>query len=147
MQLIGSKPRNGRSRSRGHSKEGSREQLVYLSDSELGNRIGNEDAFEETTVFSDSLYGDSLPSMRAQLAATQMQNRRKEGGEELVPSGRENVSLLGNDGGKRGHSDVAITKNFLEKEKEGSTHGHYNSLGGSILPSKRRAKKEIMWKW
>ena len=144
VQLISSKPKGGR----GLSREASREQVFYLSDSELGNNARDGDGFEETTVFSDSLYGDSLPSMRAQLAATQMQNRSRKrggggGGGELEESTNEKKSLLSSD-----EKDVSVTtvvENSVRKDIESAKgNGQYNSLGGKIVPSKKKVKKETI---
>lgn len=142
VQLIGSKPRGAN----GHSRDGSRDQVFYLSDSELGSKVHDEDAFEETTVFSDSLYGDSLPSMRAQLAATQMQNRSRRRGAamELENSTDEKKYLLNSEEGERSISTV-VEQSQKEKELVGN-HGQYSSLGGKIITSKKRAKKETIQK-
>ncbi len=112
-------------------------ELHPLSDSEMGDK-DEDDNFEETTVFSDSLYGDSLPSMRAQLAATQMQSRRKR------KSSLEKRALESSIDSK--HTSTTILENSTKKETEFSNHGEYNSLGGTILPPKKRKKKESVMK-
>lgn len=139
VQLIGSKPRGAR----GHSREVSRDQVLYLSDSELGKAARGGDAFEETTMFSDSLYGDSLPSMRAQLAATQMQNRsRKIGERELESSTNEKKSS-----NEREQLVITVVEKSMKKDKEEvGNHGQYSSLGGKIITSRKRAKKEMIQK-
>ena len=111
------------------------DELYALSDSELGGNDA-DDNFEETTVFSDSLYGDSLPSMRAQLAATQMQNRRKR---DFERSGSEKRTLVSSHESGEGTS-TTVLENSLKKETEISSRGHYSSLGGNIVPKKRRKK-------
>lgn len=114
--------------------------MAYLSDSELGKTSrGDSDAFEETTVFSDSLYGDSLPSMRAQLAATQMQNRRRRN-DNLENSVKESKSLLGSDNEDNTTSVTTVMETSLKKDT--GSQGQYNSLGGQILPKKKTANKE-----
>lgn len=77
VHLLGTSSRlKGRRNGRSHDKmEG--DQLLHLSDSELSTSKKQKNVEAETAMFSDSLYGDSLPSMRAQLAASQMQYRRR----------------------------------------------------------------------
>lgn len=107
----------------------------------------NGDPFEETTVFSDSLYGDSLPSMRAQLAATQMQSRGRRT-QEVDSSENEGKFLLGTDKSRGEGSVTTVVENSIKKEKkEANGHGQYSSLeGGIVVTSKKRAKKEIITK-
>lgn len=138
VQLISSRSLPKRNR-RARSYNG--DQHFQFSDSELGGH-DNNDASEETTVFSDSLYGDSLPSMRAQLAATQMQRKRKTG--DLANSvKKERESLL--DKTVDGEGIGTVIEGSLKKAKEDDTHGQYKSLGGLIVP-KKKVKKESMMK-
>ena len=141
VQLISSRslPKsNGRAK---RHRTGNQDMLV-LSDSELGGRRGDEDdedpAFEETTVFSDSLYGDSLPSMRAQMAVTQMQNRRRR---EVESPASESRALVGT---HDKHESLKFEESS-KKENELGGHGQYSSLGGKIL-HKRRGKKDFIMK-
>ena len=140
VQLISSKPISENAKAGIHRR--GRDQAFYLSDSEIKYHAGNDgDGFEETTVFSDSLYGDSLPSMRAQLAATQMQEKKK--GE--LESSRKSFLAVEENGG----AGVTIPESTLVPNSQASDmHGKYNSLGGSIVT--RRAKKKIrmerIWK-
>jgi hypothetical protein len=132
--LISSRP--SRDTGRGHSREASKEHVYYLSDSDRGSKADHGDGFEETTVFSDSLYGESLPSMRAQLAATQMQNRGRKGGGGMELD-TEKESLLSSN-----EEEGSVMETSIGKDK---ANGHYNSLGGKIVTSKKRARKETMW--
>lgn len=131
------------SRSFSHKKAVAPNNEVMLSDSEivLSSRKNDSDGFEETTVFSDSLYGDSLPSMRAQLAATQMQHRRRKV-RSLENSEKETKALLGKY--DEDEESAGSTRTVVEV-KENGTHGQYKSLGGSIVP-KKRARKELITK-
>lgn len=130
VQLISSKKhKNGKAR-----KDRSGNQVFHLSDSEGGNF----DSSEETTVHSDGLYGDSLPSMRAQLAATQMQNRSRRK-EEVQRSRDETKILLASDNGGGG-----ATASMKKENLEEGNHGQYNSLGGNIISTKRKAKVVVL---
>lgn len=123
VQLISSKAVSGKGKARNRSRE--RDQAFYHSSSD---HSGNDsDGFEETTVFSDSLYGDSLPSMRAQLAATQMQEKKK---------GDVDRSFLANE-----EREIIPESSLMPNNQVSDMHGKYNSLGGSIVT--RRAKKRI----
>lgn len=138
VQLISSRslPKgNGRGR-----RQRGADEVYALSESELGRNNEDED-FEETTVFSDSLYGDSLPSMRAQLAATQMKHRRRRNMDRADSEKRALVSSSESEGGG---TSTTVLENSFKKEAETSTHGQYSSLGGNILPRKRRKKEMTM---
>lgn len=139
--LIGSSKRNGKARSHSREASASDHQLLYLSD----NQQDEDDAFEETTVFSDSLYGDSLPSMRAQLAATQMKHKKREAREAGLESSRnEKTSLLGSS--DSGDSIATMLDKSFKKDKEVDTQGQYKSMGGSgAAPlSRKKARKELI---
>lgn len=130
VQLISSESltkRKGR-RSRGQSREN--EQMILMSDSEKGA----ESELEETTVFSDT-----LPSMRAQLAATQMQNKKRRKDNFDSPS-REGNSLLASHESKDSGSITTVLESSIKKE---SAHGQYGSLGGKILPKKEKILKNV----
>ena len=134
VQLISSKSlpsRNGKAK-----RDFGDEEMNHFSDSELSKAADkDDDEFEETTVFSDSLYGDSLPSMRAQLAATQMQHRKRK---KQHPEKNEKELLLAK---HEGDEKLSISM----KDKKDDTHGLYDSLGGNIVP-KRKPKKEMLKK-
>ena len=115
-----------------------------------------EDGLEETTVFSDSLYGDSLPSMRAQLAATQLLNRSRK--KDLESSMGETRPLLGGDLGRQASKEELDTETSTLKEssvqpvsaelgrpnnKDMNNSGNYKSLGGNMLPQKMTKKEKI----
>lgn len=131
VHLVSSKSVSGNGKARNRSRE--RDQAFYLSDSEIKYHSGHDsDGFEETTVFSDSLYGDSLPSMRAQLAATQMQEKKK---------GELDRSFLANDEENGADAATIPEGSLIPNSQESDMHGKYNSLGGSIVT--RKAKKKI----
>lgn len=132
--------------SRRNKKRGDGRQTFHFSDSDLSNTTAssyNGDYHEETTVFSDTLYGDSLPSMRAQLAASQMLSRSKRG--ELESSLREGVTRENFEKEEEEEDEkITIVERSLHDQKEVSTTGEYNSLSGKILPRKKGTKEKLM---
>lgn len=139
VQLISSRSFS-RSRERSIRKPNRDGELLHLSDSEIGKSSNGADSHEETTVFSDSLYGgDSLPSMRAQIAATQMQYRTRKR-RDLESSTNEGKVLFASSDEDTESSSATV----LRRETPASgALGKYSSLGGSIIP-KKRSRKELM---
>lgn len=123
---------------------------LHLSDSELamnGSRSRRREvAYEESTLFSDSVYGDSLPSTRAQLAATRMLCRSKR---ELESSMNEDLPLLGNgwmEGGGGGNKHATIFEGSLKPadrvKKDVGANGK-DGVGRAKVPRTSR-RQEIM---
>lgn len=168
VHLIGyrsSSPRPNKRRKGKHSigrdAGGAEEGIkLHLSDSELtmnGNfgHIKREAVYEESTVFSDSLYGDSLPSMRAQLAATQMISRSKRNEELESSMNAEDRPLLGSEreeggGGEEkgklatifGESMVKSADQLKVKDTGGS--GKYKSMGGGMMARRLSRREKLL---
>ena len=141
VPLISSNHSNYKRRGVPKTRDEADEQMIQLSDSEHNKGADFEDdILEETAMFSDSLYGDSLPSMRAQLAASQMQQRKRNTGTAALTP-RENETLLSSGEDILGSVKTVINKKAVEID----SNGHYSSLGGKIV-GKKRARKDMIKK-
>jgi hypothetical protein len=132
--LVNNRRRRG---AKAHSRSASRE-VFYLSDSDHDSKTSSSvEIMETAAVFSDSLYGDSLPSMRAQRAASQQAKK----GVELEESFNERDTLLG------GEKEGSIAAVVDEGEEDGTkSTGQYGSLGGRIAKRARKEKVMLLWK-
>ena len=146
IKLISSTKSDDESRSRSKRYGRDDRQVFYLSDSELANQYSMSE-YEETTVFSDTLYGDSLPSMRAQLAKAKILNRTKRT-VEATTTMMEDSSLLTKDE-REGKSSADLGEFLDEKETSDKDYGSlskgdYRSLGSSITSRKRGMREKMM---
>ncbi len=141
VQLIStSKRRNGRSSA---SFRGAEQQ--YLSDTEISyDNRSSGNAFEETAVFSDTAFGDSLPSMRAQLAATQMlsrsrRNQSSQQGESSRPLLAENHK---NETNKVEYQSTAMDSSLKERDEQVENGDYISGGGGGGVVKLRKVERK-----